>query len=523
MDLDDLDSLGSKDSNRNSQASVVSEDGEPLPTSPPAPLLSPSAHNYVRVKQERLRMGEVDSFRGINSADISQEQAQQSIEDPRFRTKVEAVLKRLLAFARSPGELATFLATELRATKVRCGYALCLIGEPADSMIVLVDGYAQVHAKEIGAVGVLGPGASFGEAALMGLLHVRTATVQALQDCTVVELRQEVLERAKFRRVKESLLLLAYERCQQSQQCVPMCALPLGISPQDPCAAIVALHAERMDIPPGEVWLPMPDSHPSGPHFGVLVAGFAHVEVDGRRVSRLKAGSFVPEGVLADSGALIRAASNCLAYRVQQYDLLLAVGSRPDCRDWYDRCRDHERQAREALLQRLRTAIKAPTSVSTIARPGHQHSEATSPCSLKAKAAPQCVLKAPPVFPVEDNRKRIPQRRKKGSRAFEHQKAVEKANQVPLKSSSTTRLDRSRSYGCPSSQRSSSKTRSASQSALSRSDSHGSHGALPVVHSSALPSGVSKGPRKRFTTVFDVAPAGDLYHCTSTNRPATVG
>ena len=148
MDLDDLDSLGSKDSNRNSQASVVSEDGEPLPTSPPAPLLSPSAHNYVRVKQERLRMGEVDSFRGINSADISQEQAQQSIEDPRFRTKVEAVLKRLLAFARSPGELATFLATELRATKVRCGYALCLIGEPADSMIVLVDGYAQVHAKE---------------------------------------------------------------------------------------------------------------------------------------------------------------------------------------------------------------------------------------------------------------------------------------------------------------------------------------------------------------------------------------
>lgn len=352
----------------------------------------------------------------------------------------------------------------------------------------------------------------------MGLLHVRTATVQALQDCMVVELRQEVLERAKFRRVKESLLLLAYERCQQSQQCVPMGALPLGISPQDPCAAIVALHAERMDIPPGEAWLPMPDSHPAGPHFGVLVAGFAHIEVGGRRVSRLKAGSFVPEGVLADSGAIIRAASNCLAYRVPQYDLLLAVGSRPDCRDWYDKCREHERQAREALGQRLRTAFKATALSPT--RP------ATSPCSLQAKAAPKCVLKAPPVFPVEDNRRRIPQRRKKGSRAFEHQKAMEKSSQVPLKCSSTTRLDRSRSYGCPLSQRSSSKTRSASQGALSRSDSHGSHashGALPVVHPSALPSGVSKGPRKRFTTVFDVAPAGDLYHCTSTNRPATVG
>ena len=30
-------------------------------------------------------------------------------------------------------------------------------------------------------MGVLGPGASLGEAALLGLLHVRTATVQAVQ------------------------------------------------------------------------------------------------------------------------------------------------------------------------------------------------------------------------------------------------------------------------------------------------------------------------------------------------------
>ena len=36
--------------------------------------------------------------------------------------------------------------------------------------------------QDIGPVGVLGPGASFGEAALLGLLHVRTATVQAVQD-----------------------------------------------------------------------------------------------------------------------------------------------------------------------------------------------------------------------------------------------------------------------------------------------------------------------------------------------------
>ena len=38
------------------------------------------------------------------------------------------------------------------------------------------------------------------------------------------------------------------------------------------------------------------DSHPAGPHFGVLVAGFAHVEVGGRRVSRLKAGALEADG-----------------------------------------------------------------------------------------------------------------------------------------------------------------------------------------------------------------------------------
>ena len=41
-----------------------------------------------------------------------------------------------------------------------------------------------------------------------------------------------------------------------------MGALPLGISPQDPCAAIVALHAERMDIPPGVEVVALVDLQP---------------------------------------------------------------------------------------------------------------------------------------------------------------------------------------------------------------------------------------------------------------------
>ena len=37
------------------------------------------------------------------------------------------------------GELATFLATELHITKLKAGEAICVVGEPADSMKLGVD------------------------------------------------------------------------------------------------------------------------------------------------------------------------------------------------------------------------------------------------------------------------------------------------------------------------------------------------------------------------------------------------
>ncbi|CAJ1392436.1 unnamed protein product [Effrenium voratum] len=373
--------------------------GEDSPLSPGSPaeqdvqLLSPSAANYVKVKLERL--GEVESFRGLSL------DPPPPVDLPAQRL-AEAALTRLLAYARAPGELATFLATELHVTKLRAKSALCVLGEPADSLFILVDGYARVYSKEIGPVGVLGPGAMVGTTALLGLLHVRTCTVLALQECAVIEVRQDILERTKFRRIKESLLLLAYERCQQSQQLMPMAALPLGIPAGDACGALLGLHAERVDLAPGDVLWPFPDSHPSGPHFSVLVSGTADLEMaSGKPITRLRAGSYIPEGLLAENGALVRANSTCLAYRVPQYDLLVTVGSQPECREWYDRCRGLEQQVRQSLLPRLRNAKSDSRSASRTL---------SSPSRRPAKA-PVCVLKAPPVFPVEAIRKSPARRR----------------------------------------------------------------------------------------------------------------
>lgn len=450
-------------------------------------MMSPSAH-YVRLKVEQL--GQVDSFRGISMSETPPTTAEQADA----QAKVERALKRLLAFARSPGELATLLATELHITKLKAGEALCVVGEAADSMMVLVDGYAQIYGKEIGPIGVLGPGASLGEAALLGLLHVRTASVQALQDCAVVEIRQEVLERMKFRRVKESLLLLAFERFQQSQQRQPLASLALGIpSSAYSLASLVALMAERMDLPPGEAWWPAPDSHPSGPHFGVLVTGLAHLELStGRYISRMRAGSYVPEGLLAEHDAILRAASNCFSYRIPQYDFLLAVGSHPECQDWYDRCREHEQLVRQALAQRLRNAAKAAASSRAASRSMLSPSQNRGQPS---KATSVSTLKDLPTFPVEESCIRKQRRRRQPSGFRGDPRAW-------------------RSHGRPQSRSDSRPMAVESPGSRPSKMRCDSDGALPVVR-----PGGARTNLNRFT--HGLGAPGDLYHCTVTSRPIT--
>eukprot|EP00438_Fugacium_kawagutii_P006922 Skav203588 [mRNA] locus=scaffold935:186864:193298:+ [translate_table: standard] len=114
-------------------------------------MMSRSATDYARLKVERL--GEVESFRGISNwatgsdrklhgrrkvtmelQACMSETPPTTAEQADAQAKVERVLRRLLAFARSPGELATLLATELHITKLKAGDALCVVGEPADSM-----------------------------------------------------------------------------------------------------------------------------------------------------------------------------------------------------------------------------------------------------------------------------------------------------------------------------------------------------------------------------------------------------
>ncbi|CAE8626935.1 unnamed protein product, partial [Polarella glacialis] len=84
-----------------------------------------------------------------------------------LRETVAPVLRRIFSFARDPEGLAALVAETLQETAVKRGTAIFKVGAPACSMFVVVTGTVELHARQAGAVGTLGPGSSFGEAALL--------------------------------------------------------------------------------------------------------------------------------------------------------------------------------------------------------------------------------------------------------------------------------------------------------------------------------------------------------------------
>merc|ERR1711920_1042842 len=91
------------------------------------------------------------------------------------------------------------------------------------------------------------------------------------------------------------------ERVEQVRSGLPICALPIDAHAEDIWTQAVSLHAERLNLGPGDVWLPFPDTCPRGQHCGVLVQGRASLVMDQekRPTMTLAPKSLLPEGLAA--------------------------------------------------------------------------------------------------------------------------------------------------------------------------------------------------------------------------------
>jgi len=154
------------------------------------------------------------------------------------------------------------------------------------------------------------------------------------------------------------------QRKQQVERGMPIAALPINVPHTEVGVRAVALQAERFDLNPGETWMPISDSNPSGPHFAVIVAGRAMLEVvsDRRPVMRLSPGSLLVEGAAAEFNSRLRALSAVEGYRVRYYDLSIVTSSIKSAEEWDKRFRLFFEETKHLLASRLMSVRGAAES-----------------------------------------------------------------------------------------------------------------------------------------------------------------
>jgi len=121
--------------------------------------------------------------------------------------------------------------------------------------------------------------------------------------------------------------------------------------------------------------MPLVDSAPCGPHFLVLVHGRAIVEItpSGQKAMNVLQGTLLPEGLLADNAAQMRATTGCEVYRVRQSEFRVVVSPTTKWlgtfnrleKEAYSSCRAQLRSAR-AVRQFSRSRSKAAVSQTLI-------------------------------------------------------------------------------------------------------------------------------------------------------------
>lgn len=279
-----------------------------------------------------------------------------------LEAQVIPALRRCPVFSKWPMNLLKAIVAPLAEEVFKPGEIITEIGEPADSMLVLLDGRAKVETKTGLHIGTLTAGATFGAAAALGLFETRPSTLRAAVNCRVLIITggaiRKLLESPEAKEASREMDMLIQSRRQQVEKGLPITALPLHVTAEDLCAKAIALNAERFQLAPGSAWEPHPDSGPCGPHVAVLAKGRGMLEIvsDKRTVMSVGPGSLLVEGLLAEHGAQFRASKACEIYSMRRCDIAAAVDAMTSAQGWFLRFRLLEKEVRQDSTLRLQSA-----------------------------------------------------------------------------------------------------------------------------------------------------------------------
>jgi CRP-like cAMP-binding protein len=288
-------------------------------------------------------------------------QKREAFQEARRGWIKETVIPALLntpLLAGCPEDILLPIAEPLCESTFPEGKMIVTAGEPADSMVVFLEGEAEVLGVSGDKLGHFHQGAAFGDISALGLFGMRTFSVRALKRCRVLSITADVLLRAEP--VKKAFSVLVESRREQVRKGLPLAALPLRLRPDDTGVCAVSMQAERIDIAAGELWEPEGESN-CGKHMVVLAHGRAQLELEDRFVCNLASGALILEDVVFEYGAKMRAMTKCEAYRFRVVDFLAAKDA-PAPKDWLYRFRLLEVETRKHMSARLLSVRSAERS-----------------------------------------------------------------------------------------------------------------------------------------------------------------
>mmetsp|Transcript_35776 Transcript_35776/g.64904 ORF Transcript_35776/g.64904 Transcript_35776/m.64904 type:complete len:1421 (+) Transcript_35776:57-4319(+) len=249
------------------------------------------------------------------------------------------------------------IAEQLLQTTYEKGQTICQVGQSADSMIVLLQGKAELRSHEGDLVGHLTDGAVIGETAVLGVYPWRTAGIRTVRKSHVVfvpaSLIFKILEAPGARSAREAFLQLEASRRQQVEQGWPLTCLPLQVNPQDICVRAIALHADHFNFATGDMWS---SSQCREHHFWIFVKGKAILTIGHREILLLspESSQLLPEASLVEYEASFTARTTCKAYRLNVSDVLLATNN--SRLKWFKDFEQQIKDSSERIRQKLQGA-----------------------------------------------------------------------------------------------------------------------------------------------------------------------
>ncbi|CAK9031669.1 unnamed protein product [Durusdinium trenchii] len=274
---------------------------------------------------------------------------------------VMPMLKNCQIFQDFSTKLIAKIAAPLLKISFAKGQNLCVAGDAAESLMVIIDGEVEAKSKEGKPVARLMTSAVTGELAILGLLSFRTVTLTACRPTDTV-----VVTSAGLRPILKSseaasqhLQKLAQEKLSQIDRGFPILSLPLGAS-NDVVVRTIALHSARCIWAPGETWRIPENATASGRHHWIFARGRAVVLVGPadhpmNPIQTVGTGAMaiLPEWLCMQYEARAVALTPVEAFRISCMDIQLATLSVRSIPSWFQRFRGLEREAIENFAAKL--------------------------------------------------------------------------------------------------------------------------------------------------------------------------